>query len=253
MIRRWVAWAAAGALTACAGTRADLDPLGRAGSVRAAPLAWETLGASRQGRAIRARTYGAGERRVYLIAGIHGDERGGVENAGRIALLLETEIPADVVVRYVPDVNPDGTAAGTRSNADGVDLNRNWPARNWTPAPDRGSAPLSEPEAAALHADLLAFDADLVIVLHAARSGPFVNYDGPGLPAARTFARAAAEHDPRWRVRAEMGYETPGSLGSFVGVDRGVPILTVECDRSHDGTAAWPALRAGVRAVLTAR
>lgn len=239
----------AGALLGCAGTRSTLEPFPRP-ATRAPSLSWETLGASLQGRAIRARTFGDGGRRVYLIAGIHGDERGGVENAARLALLLGSETPEGVVVRYVPDVNPDGTAERTRGNARGVDLNRNWPARNYSPARSRGHAALSEPEAAAIHTDLTGFEPDLVVVLHAARSGPFVNYDGPALPWARAFADAAAAHDPRWRVRAEMGYETPGSLGSLVGVDWGVPILTIECARDDDGDAAWPALRAGVMAVL---
>ena len=67
------------------------------------------------------------------------------------------------------------------------------------------------------------------------------------------FALAAARSDRRWRVVPEMGYPTPGSLGSYLGVDRGVPILTIEFERGGDPEASWAAMRDGVAAVLGAR
>ena len=216
----------------------ELDP---AGSV---------LGFSREGRAIRAERFGSGPRRVYLIGGIHGDERGGVENVKRLGLLLASELPPGLSLRFVRDLNPDGTHERRRENSCGVDLNRNWPAQNFTPDPTRGPEPLSEPESAAVHADFLAFAPELAIVLHAARAGPFVNFDGPGGELARRFAEAAAEVDPRWHVKADMGYSTPGSLGSWVGIDQGIPILTIELDRAHSGEDCWHALRAGLLGVL---
>jgi len=208
------------------------------------------LGFSREGRAIRADRFGSGPRRVYLIGGIHGDERGGVENVRRLGILLASELPPGLCLRFVRDLNPDGTHERARENSCGVDLNRNWPASNFTPDPTRGPEPLSEPESAAVHADFLAFEPELVIVLHAARAGPFVNFDGPGAEPARRFAEAAAEVDPRWHVEPDMGYSTPGSLGSWVGIDQGIPILTIELDRAHSGEDCWRALRAGLLAVL---
>lgn len=214
---------------------------------------WTSIGASVEGRPLLAKTRGAGPWRVYLIAGIHGDERPAVENADRLGLLVETDLGPGVTVRLVRDVNPDGTLTGRRRNVNGVDLNRNWPASNFRPHASRGRRPLSEPEAAAVHTDLLRFDPDLVLALHAARNGPFVNFDGPAREPAEHFVAAAGEHDPRWRVVADMGYATPGSLGSWVGVDGGVPILTVELERGMPAEEAWPALRAGVLAALEPR
>jgi murein peptide amidase A len=211
---------------------------------------WQVIGRSRAGLPLRARTHGAGPRRIYLIAGIHGDERPAVENAARLRLLVETSLPRGVTVRLVEDVNPDGTRAGTRGNGRGVDLNRNWPARTFTPDKSRGPAPLSEPEAAAVHGDLLRFDPSLVIVLHSARRGPFVNFDGPARQPSEAFVAAAAKVDPDWRVVSDMGYATPGSLGSWMGEDRQVPILTVELRRETTAEEAWPGLRAGMLAVL---
>jgi protein MpaA len=31
-----------------------------------------------------------------------------------------------------------------------------------------------------------------------------------------------------WPARGDIGYPTPGSLGSWLGVDRGLPVLTLE-------------------------
>lgn len=216
------------------------------------PPGWTVIGTSVGGLPILTKTRGSGGRRVYLIAGIHGDERPAVENAERLSVLVDTNLPPGVTVRLVEDVNPDGTRAGTRGNARGVDINRNWPAQNFTPHSTRGPRPLSEPEAAAIHADLTRFDPSLVIVLHAARRGPFVNYDGPAREAATRFVQAAVRFDPGWRVVADMGYATPGSLGSWVGEDGQVPTLTVELRRGAAADEMWPALRAGLLAVFAA-
>ena len=47
-----------------------------------------------------------------------------------------------------------------------------------------------------------------------------------------------------------MGYSTPGSLGSFVGVDQGIPILTIEFEQGQAADSAWAALRLGLEALL---
>ncbi len=56
--------------------------------------------------------------------------------------------PKGVDLWIIESLNPDGYAAGTRVNARGVDLNRNfpWGWQDLEGATDAGSAPLSEPE-----------------------------------------------------------------------------------------------------------
>lgn len=219
--------------------------------LRGAPApATAVIGRSVEGRPIEALTLGRGTgRRILLIGGIHGDEPEGGRAVNAVAAFLGALNP-DAALRLVRDVNPDGRAAGTRTNANGVDLNRNWPASNFTPGAGRGPRPLSEPETRALYDEINRFAPELVLVCHATRNGPFVNFDGPASQAAAVFARAAARTDPRWRVVPDMGYTTPGSLGSFLGVDRGVPILTIEFARGHDPAAAWAAMRDGLSALV---
>lgn len=65
---------------------------------------------------------------VYLSAGMHGDEP-----AGPLALLEMIESGAlPHVIRWslCPAVNPTGLALGTRENADGIDLNRDYLRRS---------------------------------------------------------------------------------------------------------------------------
>lgn len=227
----------------CARTRAVTDSEG--------PATWTEIGRSAQGRPIEAVTLGSGSSgtpRVLVIGGIHGDEQEGAPAVE--ALLADGSWRRGATVRIIRDANPDGTAAGTRFNSRGVDLNRNWPASNFKPSRSRGRSTLSEPETAAVHADILAFRPAIVVVFHSARGGPFVNFDGPAAELAGRFGAAAARADPRWRVVAQMGYATPGSLGSYLGVDCGVPILTVEFQRGHEAGAAAEAAIAGLTGVI---
>lgn len=209
---------------------------------------WNRIGTSVQGRPLLAAESGTGPLRIYVIGGIHGDE-----TEGRSALETMKDRPhAGATIRILRDLNPDGTAAFRRGNARGHDLNRNWPASNFQPGPHGGPSPLSEPETRALHQDLRAFKPDVVVVLHSIATGPLVNYDGPAERLASAFAAAARSAGPGWHVRPDMGYPTHGSLGSYLGIDRGIPILTVEFARAHDERTAAAALHNGLRAVVGA-
>ena len=80
--------------------------------------------------------------------------------------------------------------------------------------------------------------------------GPLVNYDGPAERYATAFADAARSVGPDWRVEPDMGYPTSGSLGSWLGVDQGVPVLTIEFRRGQDEASATAALHKGLAAVI---
>ncbi|MFT5423772.1 MAG: protein MpaA [Phycisphaerales bacterium] len=194
--------------------------------------------------------------RVYLIGLIHGDEDEGYGAIGDVLAMLQSQAGPGLTVRVVPTMNPDGQTAGRRSNAIGVDLNRNWPASNFSPARRRGQSPASEPEVAAVLQDVRTFAPDLLIVFHSiATDGPFVNFDGPerAHDLARAFADAATvAGGGNWTVKPSMGYETPGSLGTWAGVDRQIPTLTVEFRTRQRSAEVSRAAVAGVRAVVGA-
>lgn len=114
----------------------------------------ETVGRSVEGAPIRALRVGSPKaRRVVLVVGaIHGTEPAGRAVTRR---LRRARPPRGTALVVVDSANPDGVAAGTRWNARGVDLNRNFPF-GWEPigAPfdiyHSGPRPLSEPESAAM-------------------------------------------------------------------------------------------------------
>jgi murein peptide amidase A len=113
-------------------------------------LAALPIGHSVEGRAIRPVVLGdpAAAHRVLVVGCIHGTETAGIAIARG---LVAAGAPPGTEIAVVRAVNPDGCAHGTRGNAHGVDLNRNFPS-NWAAIGRRGDLqysgehPLSEPE-----------------------------------------------------------------------------------------------------------
>jgi murein peptide amidase A len=155
-------------------------------------------GHSADGRAIRVRQWGDPARPAVLVFGcVHGDECAAHRLEPRFVLSGGCPDPgADLVV--VPNLDPDGMRAGTRLNADGVDLNRNFAAA-WRPLGRPGDPqysgprPFSEPESR-LAAAIVRTVAPRVTIWFHQHSGPraFVRGWGQSAPAGRRFARLAA-------------------------------------------------------------
>jgi protein MpaA len=110
------------------------------------------VGRSVEGRPIRAVELGdpAAPRRVLVVGCIHGSEPAGEAVTRR---LTSSAVAAGVLIWVVDRFNPDGCRAGTRQNADGVDLNRNspWHWRRLGGELYSGTRPLSEPESRAIN------------------------------------------------------------------------------------------------------
>lgn len=134
---------------------------------------------------------------------------------------------------FIPCLNPDGMALNTRTNANGVDLNRNFPTKNWgedgSAAGDDASAyfggiaPASEVETQFVIDIIEEYKPKLILTLHA----PYkvVNYDGPAKEIAEKISEII-----KYPVEASIGYPTPGSFGTYCGVERSIPTITLELD-----------------------
>jgi protein MpaA len=140
----------------------------------------------------------------------------------------------------VPLVNPDGFALRKRRNARGVDLNRNFPTRNWQPGSPRsrmygGPSPASEPETRAVMRIIARYRPDRIVTIHSIGRGRFCNnYDGP----ARAIANAMSRRNS-YPVTENIGYPTPGSFGTWAGVERLIPVVTLELPSAASPLRCW--------------
>lgn len=231
---------------------AGLQPgLGR--SVQGRPLWWRDV----LPQSVLDGPVGSAAFKVLVVGAIHGDElssaalafhwigqasqaqtqvqalQGAAQPA---ASALPMTLPMNRVHwRFVPVLNPDGLLARPpkRVNARGVDLNRNFPTRNWAqdarhywekrtrkdPRRWPGNAPLSEPESAFLHAQIASFKPNLIVSIHA----PYgvLDFDGPVGDKLVPPARLG-------RLYLDQVGIFPGSLGNYGGLHQGVPVVTVE-------------------------
>lgn len=155
-----------------------------------------------------------------IIAGTHGDE-----NASMVALscalrLIEAE---QLCHHVIVSVNPDGNQLGTRANANGVDLNRNFKTENWqdggtvyrwnTQAAEReveigtGAFASSEPETRALCQLIEMLDPAWIVSFHE----PLACVDDPMFsPLAHWLSQRMA-----LPLVDDVGYATPGSFGTW--------------------------------------
>lgn len=172
--------------------------------------------------------------RVLVIGAIHGDELSSASVALhwlKLAELAPADMPLAVHWRFIPALNPDGLLSQPprRVNANGVDLNRNFPTPNWErdartywekrtrkdPRRYPGAKPLSEPESKFVFDEMQRFKPQLIVSIHA----PYgvLDFDGPSAPPSRLG-----------RLYLDQVGIFPGSLGNYGGVHKGVPVVTVE-------------------------
>lgn len=205
---------------------------------------WQVIASSWQGRPIRLCEMGNGPRKVLFIGGIHGDEPEGAYSTAQLPTAFTDAGLGDAVsLTIIDDANPDGRAAHTRGNARGVDVNRNFPASNFDANnPENGGTPLSQPESKAVVETINAVLPGLVIVFHSWRDANFLNFDGPARELAERFSATSG-----LPIRESQSFAaTPGSLGSYAGRDRGMPVLTIEVRKGSDPEEVWEQLRKAI-------
>ncbi len=169
--------------------------------------------------------------RILLIGGIHGDELTASAAVFQWMQWMHNPEARHLDWDVVPVVNPDGLLAAKprRVNANGVDLNRNFPTPDWQVETTRywvtktrrdprrfpGSKPLSEPESRWVSDEIKRYRPQLIISVHA----PFglLDFDGSGSPPQQFGA-----------LRFNPIGVYPGSLGNYSGLRMHVPVLTIE-------------------------
>lgn len=160
--------------------------------------------------------------KVLVIGCMHGDEP-----QGEYLINEYLKNNADTKLLLIPCLNPDGVKAQTRVNSNSVDLNRNFPTKNWELTEKNnfygGNEPASEIETRFLISVIEEFKPELILTLHA----PYkvVNYDGNALDIANKISEII-----KYPVEASIGYPTPGSFGTWAGIERNIPTITLELD-----------------------
>jgi len=166
------------------------------------------------------------------MGGVHGDESEGVTLALSLIDAFHSHYAFHLNLTIVPTFNLDGVIRSARLNARGVDLNRNLPTRDWSslsanPRYQPGPEPASEPENQALLKFLDHATPRLIISLHSYK--PMLNVNGDCRPEAERLAQWL-----NYPIVEEIGYPTPGCLGTYCGLERAMPTLTYEIERGLD-------------------
>ena len=191
---------------------------------------------SKQGKTIELLQIGnKNARKTVLIIGVfHGDEPQGEYLINRY-LKENSENPQNNLL-IIPCLNPDGKALNTRQNANGVDLNRNFPTKNRKIIEDEhyfgGEKPASEIETKFIIETLEKHKPDFILTLHS----PYrvVNFDGPAKPQAERLSEITG-----YPVSEDIGYETPGSFGTYAGIERQIPTITLELPEDKTDEDLW--------------
>ena len=190
-------------------------------------------------------------RPVLLMGGVHGDEPLGVHLAQQTLKLLEKDLRNETLVPWIliPCLNPDGYKNNTRVNGRGVDLNRNYPSKSWSPTAEKerynpGPHPASEAETKAVVGLIEKTKPRLIIHCHSWE--PMVVCAGePGLKDAERLSRSSG-----YIVKPEIGYPTPGSLSQFGWWDNKIPVICIEEKDYEPEASVWPRFEKGMREIF---
>jgi protein MpaA len=197
------------------------------------------IGFSLAGRPIEVYAFGAGEREYLIVAGIHGGyEWNTIALANELITHINENpgvIPTDATLYIIRNMNPDGEArdhgVDGRVNNNGVDLNRNFPAKNWTAEWDRdgcwiyrpttgGAYAGSEPETRTVMAFIKSHKLEAMISYHSAALGVFPG-GVPWTADSKRLAKALAKATKYPYPPLDTGCVYTGTLADWA-VENGV-------------------------------
>lgn len=238
------------------------------------------IGTSVAGRSIESYTYGAGEKTILLVGGIHGGyEWNSILLAYEFIDALEAKtvvVPDTLTVVIIPVLNPDGLYAATglegrftkdaipnlnmhetgvgRFNQNEVDLNRNFPCK-WQPESSwrskkvsAGSAPFSEPEAIALQSVVTETNPSAVVFWHSQANAVYASECEAGvLPETLAIMDLYATAGNYDAVPSFTAYPITGDAEGWLA-SINIPAITVELQSRTD--TEWLRNKAGVEALL---
>lgn len=169
---------------------------------------------------------------ILMLGGVHGDETEGVTGALGVLDKIFDNYPFKFNFILIPCLNVDGLFAKTRQNANGVDLNRNLPTKDWSPEFTKfryypGKKPLSEPENQALIKILTDNKFNFIFTLHSWK--PMLNTNGDCSQIVDVLHEMTG-----YKIVPDIGYPTPGSLGAYGSNDNNIPTLTYEFEKGMD-------------------
>ena len=159
---------------------------------------------------------------VLVIGCFHGDEP-----QGKYLIAEYLKQFPDSKMLFIPCLNEYGVEHNVRTNKNGVDLNRNFPTKNWELTQRNeffgGETPASEEETRFVINVVEKYNPKFILTLHA----PFkvVNYDGDAREIAEEISKII-----NYPVEANIGYPTPGSFGTWAGIEKEIPTITLELD-----------------------
>lgn len=165
----------------------------------------------------------SGLKKILIVGVFHGDEPQGEFFINKY--LEKEHKDSKNALYFIPRLNKNNK----RTNANGVDLNRNFPTKNWQKSVRGdyfgGDMPNSEEETRFLVNLIEDNSFDAIVTIHAPYK--IINYDGPALELAQKISSIL-----NYPVESDIGYPTPGSFGTYCGVERQIPVITIEIDEN---------------------
>lgn len=171
--------------------------------------------------------YGNINSKIIVIGCFHGDEPQG-------KYLIEKYLGHNnkkTNILFIPCLNKYGFEHNIRTNSNGVDLNRNFPTKNWILSEKNefygGPKPSSEEETKFVIDVIEKNKPKLILTLHAPYK--IVNYDGDAKDISEKISGIIG-----YPVEKSIGYPTPGSFGTWAGIEKKIPVITLELDEECD-------------------